>query len=93
MGEMIDAVKRFIVVLYTELLFFVLGAGILYTLYMKCNTVSDITAFLNNPINPITLCIIGIGALGGGYIGVKMWENLKSNGGNTNGQQSDKSAN
>jgi len=78
MNETINAVKRFIVVLYTEALFFVTGAGLLYILYVKCNSISDITTFLNNPINPISLCILGIGSLGGGYIGCKLWENLQS---------------
>lgn len=80
--EIIDSVKRFVVVIVTELLLFVLGLGLLYIEYTKNFSLQDIL----NPINPFMMIVIGIGTIGGGYIGVKTFENIKD-GGQTNGQQ------
>jgi hypothetical protein len=80
MNTVIDNIKRFVVVIITELLFAIIGMSLIYVLYAKCSTIGEIINFLNNPTNPVTIVILGIGSIGGGYIGAKMWENLKTNG-------------
>jgi uncharacterized membrane protein YfcA len=55
-----------------------MGCGMIYVMYIKCSSINEIISFLNNPLNPITLTILGIGSIGGGYIGAKMWENLQN---------------
>jgi len=76
--QLMDSIKRFIVVLFTETILCLLGLSILYILYMKNCTIQDILNLILNPLNPLTLIIFGIGAIGGGYVGVKTWENLKN---------------
>jgi len=85
--ELVDNLKRFIVVLCTEFLLFAIGIAVLYILYAKNCSIQDILNLILNPFNPLTLCIIGIGAIGGGYVGVKMWENIKSSNGKSNGEE------
>jgi len=77
MTEIVDSLKRFIVVLFTEFLLFIMGMTLIYMLYTKNCNIADI-------IGIMTLLIFGIGSIGGGYIGVKAFENyqdVKTNGG------------
>ena len=69
--EVLDTVKRFIVVIVTQLFLFTLGCFLLYMLYTKNCNIADIIALM-------TMIIFGIGAIGGGYIGVKTWESFKN---------------
>ena len=78
--EIIDSVKRFIVVIFTEIVFFAIELALLYIVYMKNCTIAEFMSLVSNPLNPITILILGIGGMGGGYIGIKLWENLKTNG-------------
>jgi len=70
METLIDSVKRFVVVLFTEIVLFLLGTFLLYMLYSKNCNIADIVGLM-------TMIIFGIGGIGGGYVGVKLWENLQ----------------
>ena len=80
--QFMDSIKRFFVVLFTELLLFLLGTCLIYMLYMKNCNIADIVGLM-------TLIIGGITGVGAGYLGIKTAENLykkkedKSNGSNT----------
>jgi hypothetical protein len=74
--QVVDTVKRVIVTLVTEVLLFILGAGLLYMLYQKNCNIADIVGLM-------TIILTGIIATGCGYLGIKSLENIKSNG--TNG--------
>jgi len=70
MTETIDVLKRFIVVLFTESLLFIMGMSLVYMLYTKNCNIADI-------IGIMTLLIFGIGSIGGGYVGLKTFENYQ----------------